>query len=75
MKVLAPNTQTWWDAICNFDPVLNKDNIAHPSVLSDKQYRFYQELRKHNHVPATYSMNEEEQFMYVCFMAAFHNEL
>ena len=75
MSIIAPNTQSWWDAVCNFNPNL-QGNIAHPSVLSDKQYGFYRKLRNNNnHEPSTLSMSEEEQFMYVCFMAAFHNEI
>jgi len=70
----ASDSQSWWDAICNFHPDI-RNNMVHPSVTSEKQYRIYQELRNNNHVPVSFSMTEEEQFMYVCFLAALHGEL
>ena len=69
--------QTWWDAVCN----ASQGNI-HPIsdcwVLNDKQYKFYQSLRDdplNGHIAAIASMTKEEQQMYICFMAAFHNQL
>ena len=69
--------QTWWDAVCDasnreWDPMF---------ALNDKQWDFYRgmrtlavELACHSEV-ATVFMTNEEQVMYICFMAAFHNEL
>lgn len=72
---LATNDQTWWDAICNVNE--NSYNLmTDPKILNEKQYEFYRSLRNNldsGHPPATYDMNTEEQFMYICFMAAFHN--
>jgi len=69
--------QTWWDAVCNASH--STDNpITDPTVLNDKQYEFYRSLRDNygnGHLASMFSMSTEEQQMYICFMAAFHNEL
>ena len=66
--------QTWWDAVCDasnreWDPMF---------ALNDKQWDFYRGLRDAACAwseVATFHMTNEEQVMYICFMAAFHNEL
>lgn len=71
------NKQTWWDAVCNASHSTDAP-VSEPSVLSDAQYEFYKSLRDdplRGHIPAMVSMTTEEQQMYICFMAAFHNEL
>ena len=68
--------QTWWDAVCDasnreWDPMF---------ALNDKQWAFYRGMREDAACAcyaevATVLMTNEEQVMYICFMAAFHNEL
>lgn len=68
--------QTWWDAVCDasnreWDPMF---------ALNDEQWDFYRGVRADvafagNSEVATFHMTNEEQVMYICFMAAFHNEL
>ena len=68
--------QTWWDAVCDasnceWDPMF---------ALNDEQWDFYRGMRDDaacacNLEVAIVHMTNEEQVMYICFMAAFHNEL
>ena len=70
--------QTWWDAVCDasnheWNPMF---------ALNDKQWDFYRGMRAlaverpvELQEVATVHMTNEEQVMYICFMAAFHNEL
>ena len=69
--------QTWWDAVCNASNSTD-DPVSDIFVLNDDQYEFYESLRDdplNGHIPAMFSMTTEEQQMYICFMAAFHDEL
>ena len=69
--------QTWWDAVCNASSG-TKNPVSDPLVLNANQYKFYQSLRDdslYGHPAAMVSMTTEEQQMYICFMAAFHNQL
>ena len=70
--------QTWWDAVC--DASNHKWNPMF--ALNDKQWDFYRGMRAADYAlvhgfpeVATFHMTNEEQVMYICFMAAFHNEL
>jgi hypothetical protein len=70
------NNQTWWGAVCD------ASNREHDPMfaLNDKQWDFYRNMRDSaaglcNNEVATYHMTKEEQVMYICFMAAFHDAL
>ena len=68
--------QTWWDAVCDASNREHNPMFA----LNDKQWDFYRGMRDDaacacNSEVATALMTNEEQVMYICFMAAFHNEL
>ena len=70
------NNQTWWDAVCDASNREHNPMFA----LNDKQWDFYRGMRDDaacacNSEVATALMTNEEQVMYICFMAAFHNEL
>lgn len=69
--------QTWWDAVCDASNREHNPMFA----LNDKQWDFYRGIDAlapvmacHPEVATVY-MTNEEQVMYICFMAAFHNEL
>ena len=69
--MIAQNNQSWWDAACNCNPE-NKANLADITVLSDRQYQIYCQIRDdsgRNGTAHAISMHmiPEERFMYILF--------
>lgn len=66
----VPNNQSWWDAACNCNPE-NQADLVNVTVLSDKQYEIYRQIRNDSGRDDTHAismcMNPEERFMYILF--------
>jgi hypothetical protein len=67
-ETFAPDSQTWWDAVCNCTPE-NKCHARDETILSDKQYHQYWNTVDTLEVTFIADMNPEERFMFYCFMS------
>ena len=68
MLNFAPNSQSWWDAVCNAVPYECAGIFTNPQIVSDDQYNIYRELREDSGQSESSLKDQAEKFMLLCFL-------